>query len=120
MEPQLPSIARDPLPAARIDPAPPAAAAPPIRACWTPARQRIFLAALLETGSVARAARAAGMSRSSAHRLRERLAGTPFDRTWDRALIQHEHRLTDPFAREAPDQPRRGEPRPPAASPARR
>jgi hypothetical protein len=39
---------------------------PPFRAHWTPAKQRIFLAALLESGSVACAARAAGMSRSSA------------------------------------------------------
>lgn len=64
---------------------------------WTPAKQRIFLAALSETGSVARAARAAGMSRSSAHRLRVRLAGTPFDRTWNHALRLHAHRLADPF-----------------------
>jgi AraC-like DNA-binding protein len=79
----------------------PPPSAPPIRAIWTPARQRIFLVALLDTGSVARAARAAGMSRSSAHRLRLRLAGTPFDRAWDQMLLQHERRLADPFAREA-------------------
>jgi transposase-like protein len=69
----------------------------PDRAHWTPAKQRIFLACLSETGSVARAARAAGMSRSSAHRLRARLAGTPFDRTWDHALRLHAQRLADPF-----------------------
>lgn len=69
----------------------------PDRAHWTPARQRIFLAALLETGSVARAARAAGMSRSSAQRLRRRLAGTPFDRSWDQVLAAHARRLADPF-----------------------
>lgn len=74
-------------------------AAPPIRAHWTPAKQRIFLAALIETGSVARAARGAGMSRSSAHRLRARLADTPFDRAWDQALALHARRLADPFAR---------------------
>lgn len=109
MEPQETRIAPDPARTAGIDPALPAAAAPPVRACWTPARQRIFLVALQETGSVARAARAAGMSRSSAHRLRQRLAGTPFDRTWDRILIQHEQRLADPFVREAaPRQPRPG------------
>jgi hypothetical protein len=79
----------------------PSSAAPPIvpgRAQWTPARQRIFLLALLETGSVGRAARAAGMSRSSAHRLRQRLAGTPFDRTWTHLLALHASRLADPFA----------------------
>lgn len=71
----------------------------PPRAHWTPAKQRIFLAALLESGSVAGAARAAGMSRSSAHRLRARLAGTPFDRGWDQALAEHARRTADPFAR---------------------
>jgi len=82
-------------------PAPPSvvtpSASPPPRAHWTPARQRIFLAALLETGSIARAARAAGMSRSSAHALRQRLPGTPFDLAWDRALRLHAARLADPF-----------------------
>lgn len=77
----------------------PAPAAPPLRAQWTPAKQRIFLAALVDGGSVARAARAAGMSRSSAHRLRIRLAGTPFDHAWDRALAFHAERLADPLAR---------------------
>lgn len=74
--------------------------APPARshARWTPAKQRIFLAALLETGSVAAAARAAGMSRSSANRLRRRLSGTPFDHSWDQVLAAHERRLADPFA----------------------
>jgi len=84
-----------------------APAEPPLRAQWTPARQRIFLAALIETGSIARAARAAGMSRSSAHRLRARLAGTPFDRAWDQALALHARQLADPFARSAPP-PSRG------------
>lgn len=87
-------------------PAPPAAS--PARPQWTPARERIFLAALLETGSVTRAARAAGMSRSSAQRLRLRLAGTPFDRLWDRALAEHARRRADPYAQAAP---------PPAAAP---
>lgn len=75
----------------------PLAQAPADRTHWTPARQRLFLVALLETGSVAQAARVAGMSRSSAHRLRQRLAGTPFDRSWDRALALHARRLADPF-----------------------
>ncbi len=71
---------------------------PPLRNHWTPARQRIFLAALVETGSIAHAARAAGMSRSSAHALRNRLTGTPFDHAWDRALRLHAACLADPFA----------------------
>jgi AraC-like DNA-binding protein len=68
------------------------------RTHWTPARQRIFLVALLETGSVTRAAHAAGMSRSSAYGMRRRLAGTPFVRLWDQVLAQHAERMLDPFA----------------------
>ncbi len=82
----------------------------PARAHWTPARQRLFLTALLETGNVSHAAQAAGMSRSSAHRLRARLAGTPFDRTWTNALALHAGRMADPFAAD----PSRRAPRPPA------
>lgn len=74
---------------------------PPQRAHWTPARQRIFIVALSETGCVNRAARAAGMSRSSAHRLRARLAGTPFDRAWGHALAVHARQIADPFAHAA-------------------
>ncbi|UIJ45665.1 LysR family transcriptional regulator [Sphingomonas cannabina] len=86
---------------------------PPDRVQWTPALQRIFLAALAESGSVARAARAAGMSRSGAHRLRRRLAGTPFDRLWDHALALHARRMADPFAHDGAPAAR------PAASPER-
>ncbi|MFD1106330.1 LysR family transcriptional regulator [Sphingobium olei] len=84
---------------------------PPDRRHWTPARQRLFLIALLESGNVARAAKAAGMSRSSAHRLRARLAGTPFDLTWTRALALHAERMADPFA------PQPAPPRQPRAAP---
>jgi hypothetical protein len=77
---------------------PPGPPAPrPDHSRWTPAKQRIFLAALLETGSVTRAARAAGMSRSSANRLRQRLAGTPFDQAWASVLAEHRCRTADPF-----------------------
>lgn len=72
----------------------------PDRAHWTPGRQRLFLRALFDTGSVAQAARAAGMSRSSAHRLRRRLAGTPFDQQWSNVLANHARRLADPFGRD--------------------
>jgi hypothetical protein len=82
-------------------PTPPSPPTRPERPQWTPARQRIFLAALVETGCVARAGRAAGMSRSSAHRLRARLTGTPFDRGWDQALAIHAGRLANPFAPDA-------------------
>lgn len=86
----------------------PARSAPsptPDRAHWTPARQRTFLRELLETGSVARAAAAAGMSRSSAHRLRQRLAGTPFDRSWEAALAMFDARLLDPYGVGTPPLP---------------
>ncbi|MDP5279980.1 LysR family transcriptional regulator [Sphingomonas sp. DG1-23] len=98
---------RNPPPARHA--APPASVQP--RAQWNPARQRIFLAALLETGSVAHAARAAGMSRSSAHRLRQRLAGTAFDRIWDQARAHYARRMADPFMADAPRQPAASAPR---------
>lgn len=93
-------------------PPPPAA-----RAHWTPARQRIFLAALMEIGRVAAAARAAGMSRASAHRLRRRVAGTPFDRGWAHVLGLHARRLADPFAPDAAPSPARRAPVAPAPRP---
>ena len=97
---------------------------PPVRAHWTPAKQRVFLAALVETGSIARAARAAGMSRSSAHALRNRLTGTPFDHQWTHALRLHAARLADPFAPDplAPRAPAatRAPASAPAAPPSRR
>lgn len=69
------------------------------RARWTPGKQRLFLKMLFETGSVAQAAKIAGMSPSSAHRLRRRLAGTPFDAAWSNVLAEHRRRLADPFDR---------------------
>lgn len=102
-----------PSPPAPPAPAPPSPAAPPAgsaRPRWTPALQRRFLAALLDTGCVSSAARAVGMSRTSAHRLRRRLAGTPFDRSWDGALALHALRMADPFGPD-PARPRaRGTP----------
>jgi len=62
-------------------PAKPSPSAPADRAHWTPARQRRFLIALLDSGCVAQAARSVGMSPTSAHRLRRRLAGTMFDQS---------------------------------------
>jgi len=70
---------------------------------WTPARQLAFLNALRRTRSVAAAARAAAMSRESAHRLRKREPGGLFALTWascfppsvgrSRAEIDKGHRL---------------------------
>ncbi|MFB0874321.1 MULTISPECIES: LysR family transcriptional regulator [unclassified Sphingobium] len=68
------------------------------RGHWTPALQARFLAALLQSGSVRDAARAVGMSPSSAHRLRRRLAGTEFDANWDEALAMYDHYHAHPLA----------------------
>lgn len=53
---------------------------------WTPERQAAFLRALSGTHSVTKAARAVGMSRQSAYKLRARLKGEPFDLAWTAAL----------------------------------
>lgn len=53
---------------------------------WTPERQIRFLDALAATRSVTKAAAAAGMSRESAHRLRNRGEGALFAAIWDLAL----------------------------------
>jgi hypothetical protein len=54
---------------------------------WTTVKARVFLGALADLGRVSEAARAVGMSRNSAYRLRERLGeGSLFARAWDRAL----------------------------------
>lgn len=49
---------------------------------WTPERQLKFLDALTATRSVTAAARAVGMSRESAHRLRGRRDGALFAHLW--------------------------------------
>ena len=58
----------------------------PRRDGWTPDRQLLFLDALARTRSVTSAARAAGMSRESAYRLRNREPHGLFAATWDQAL----------------------------------
>lgn len=50
---------------------------------WTPARQRIFLAALFTTGIVSRAAKAAEMGVTSAYNLRKRPGAESFAAAWD-------------------------------------
>ena len=52
---------------------------------WTADRQLRFLDALAQTGSVGKAARAAGMSREGAYRHRSREEGL-FALLWDRVL----------------------------------
>jgi hypothetical protein len=53
---------------------------------WTLDRMQAFITTLRRTRSVAAAARAAGMSRQAAYRLRARLRGHPFDRAWTAAM----------------------------------
>lgn len=53
---------------------------------WSEARQCGFLVQLYVTGSVAAAARAVGMSRESAFRLRARAGAESFAAAWDQVL----------------------------------
>ncbi|MEK7344008.1 MAG: hypothetical protein AABZ73_09310 [Pseudomonadota bacterium] len=55
----------------------------------------------MQSGSVRHAARAVGMSPSSAHRLRRRLADTQFDANWDEALAMYDHYCAHPLALQA-------------------
>jgi hypothetical protein len=56
---------------------------------WTAKRQLAFLDELARSGRISIAARAAGMSRESAYRLRARDPGGLFAAAWDRALKKH-------------------------------
>ena len=69
------------------------AAPAPAELRWTRERQVDFLAALAETHSVSHAARAVGMSRQSAYRLRARLRDQPFALAWDAAYQSAPHSL---------------------------
>jgi hypothetical protein len=53
---------------------------------WTAECQLRFLDAMTRTRSVVKAAAAAGMSRESAYRLRDRREGALFAALWDRAI----------------------------------
>ncbi|MEA3030308.1 MAG: hypothetical protein QOG13_1633 [Sphingomonadales bacterium] len=53
---------------------------------WSPARQIAFIQRLALCGSVATAARAVGVTRKSAYRLRERPGAESFASAWDNAL----------------------------------
>jgi hypothetical protein len=53
---------------------------------WTPQKQRGFIEALAEGGSVEHAARSVGMNRASAYRLRHRPGGADFAAAWDGAM----------------------------------
>lgn len=74
-----------------VDDLPPGALAfapVPVRARhdgWTPARQIAFIHRLALCGSIGAAARAVGMTRKSAYRLRERPGAESFAAAWDAA-----------------------------------
>ena len=52
---------------------------------WTEEKQRRFIETLADTGLVGVAAKAVGMSRESAYRLRRSAHGAAFARAWDAA-----------------------------------
>jgi hypothetical protein len=70
----------------------PAAAPPPQPVCvrrgdrWTKPKMAEFLRQLAATQSVSAAARAVGMRRQAAYKLRARLKGQPFDIAWEAAF----------------------------------
>lgn len=62
---------------------------------WTPERQRAFIAALAETGSVKHAAQRIGMSTDGAYQLRRQKGADSFAAAWLAALDQGVQRLED-------------------------
>lgn len=62
---------------------------------WSPDRQRAFIEALADTGSVATAAQHVGMSESSAYRLRRAPGAEAFDRAWSAAIEAASKKLLD-------------------------
>ncbi len=60
---------------------------------WSEMQQKRFIAALSVMGSVRHAARAVGMGRQSAYRLRERGGAESFARAWDEALEEGRQRM---------------------------
>lgn len=79
--------------------APPAFTPVPVRARrdgWTPDRQRAFIAALAKSASVDAAARAAGMRRETAYRLRARADAASFAAAWNAAMARHPRGFSAP------------------------
>src|SRR3546814_6904739 len=62
---------------------------------WTPVTQQCFIRALEAMGSVGQAARAVGMGRRSAYRLRDRPGAESFAQAWDRAIAMGRMRQYD-------------------------
>ncbi len=80
-------------------PAPRSASAEPARRPrhdgWTPDRQRRFVEALADCGSVGEAATRAGMSKQSAYTLRRHPAAADFRAGWDAALADAWRRIEE-------------------------
>lgn len=68
---------------------------------WTPERERLFLTNLAETGVVADAARAAGLTRESAYARRNSAAGHAFALGWDAAILLSRQAVADDVAARA-------------------
>lgn len=62
---------------------------------WSPDKQRAFIEALADSGSVATAALTVGMSESSAYRLRRAPGAEAFDRAWGAAIDAASKKLLD-------------------------
>ncbi len=62
---------------------------------WSPDKQRAFIEALADTGSVATAAQCVDMSESSAYRLRRSPGAEAFDRAWSAAIEAASKKLID-------------------------
>lgn len=75
---------------------------------WTLERMDLFLRTLRRTGSVAAGARAVGMSRQAAYKLRARLRGHAFDRAWEAATAPQAH-VARMIAEHAPPGATRGD-----------
>lgn len=74
---------------------------------WTAERQRLFLGALANSGSIAIAAHVADITPRSAYRLRNHAKGAAFARGWDAALMRASGRLmTVAFERATAGTPR--------------
>ena len=62
---------------------------------WTAEKQRVFIDTLAKLGLVSEAAQAAGMSRKSAYKLRERPNAESFVQAWDIALMMGQDRVRE-------------------------
>jgi len=62
---------------------------------WSPAKQRLFIEVLADTGCVATAAQEVGMSERNCYTLRRAPGAEPFAAAWDAAIQQASRRLVD-------------------------